>query len=196
MIEVIILDIDDTVVDTIKRVRAVLTELGYKVANAGREELNSIVEGLDILDKSKFFKLFLSDKYTHLDSYNEHVIDHVVSVQLQTDLPVVIITGRPVGMTSTEQVIAYLRKRGIKILDVITRESATDLRHSKNFKLTALQLKEYIPAYIYDDDHDVLDAVSDIYPNAILIDPFSIRGAHFEHSVFDSDEALESIENF
>ncbi len=163
--KIILLDLDSTIMDVSGRGVAALKDIGVQ---ATPKDWSEKVKGLKSRDKSRFFEIFQSDKYTHLDEPNEHVIRFIRKLMAQERLPAVVLTGRLESMESTLDVIKFLRDRGVEPYDVIRRPERLKKLPGRQFKVMMLRDRGYIPAIVLDDEPKILDAIASEWPDAVL----------------------------
>jgi hypothetical protein len=159
--QVIVVDLDDTVVDVSDRIRQVLMDLGHDVE--GVEDIQAYLDELSDTEMDDFYNLFLDDKYVYLDKLKKGVIDDIMKYQEEVGLPAVIITGRPETMKTTEDLVRQIKDMGLEVIDTIVRHKHT-LIPAERYKVIALKHSDYDPVAIFDDDEDVLAAVKVAFP--------------------------------
>jgi len=162
---VVVVDVDSTVMDVSARGVAALADQGIK---ATPDQWSEVVDSLHGKTKSLFFKNFQSDKYTDMDTVNEGVVKELVRISKYYDVPVVVLTGRPSSMGSTESVASMLKGRGLNVLDVLRRPSTDASMRTSEFKVKQLKDKGYIPVAAIDDQDRILAAFRREWPEARL----------------------------
>ena len=160
--EVIVSDIDGTVLNVSERIRAVLEEIGAPAAKDSIRAADTLRGSM----RSRFFTVFLSEKYTHLDTPIPAVIAMLKEQQLRTGLPVVFLTGRPSSMRKSTK--GALAATGIAYEELILRPRSRQMQRTTEFKVEALRSREYDPKVIFDDDREILAAFAASFPAAVL----------------------------
>ena len=163
MQQVIVCDIDGTVLNVNERIRAVLSEIG---APADGEHAGRAADGLRGRARSRFFDIFLSEKYTHLDTPIPAAIESLRQEQARTGLPIVFLTGRPSTMRkSTRKGIA---ETGLEYEELILRPRDRRMQRTTEFKVEAIRDRGYEPRLVFDDDVEILAAFAAAFPSAEL----------------------------
>lgn len=163
--DVIVVDVDGTLVDISARAVKCFSDMGMDVPAAHWEEELKKLKGPA---KGKFFKNFLSDKYTDLDVPYPNVIDFVKRMADETNLQVVILTGRPSHMKHTQVVANMLAERGIPVKDVLSRGRAEGFMKTTQLKVSLLKAHGYKVHFAIDDEPRILDAIGSEWPEARL----------------------------
>ena len=161
--QVIVSDIDGTVVDVRGRIEAVLGELGVP----SRGDPIRVADTLDRRLRSGFYRLFLSEKYTHLDAPVPEIAAALQELQARTALPLVMLSGRPAAMKRSTQ--RALDSLAMDVKEVILRPRSQSMQRTTLFKVEALRGRGYEPRYIFDDDPEILAALAEAFPDAELI---------------------------
>jgi hypothetical protein len=160
--DVIICDIDGTVLDVNDRIAAVLTEIGVEAG----ESPSRVADTLQRPYRSRFYDLFLSEKYTHLDKPVPEVVAFLRDIQLSTGLPVVYLSGRPDWMTRSTR--TALDSLGLEYHEIVLRPRKQRMRKTTEFKVDAVRTRDYQPKHIVDDDAEILTAFATAFPDATL----------------------------
>ena len=156
----IICDIDGTVLNVNERIAATLREIGVEPGPHGAR----VADGLRGKQRSMFFDVFLSEKYTHLDTRIPQVIATIEKLQVATALPLVFVSGRPSNMRrSTSKGLA---QTGLAYEAVILKPQRQQMRPTAGFKVEAIRDRGYEPVHVFDDDAEILAAVAAVYPHA------------------------------
>lgn len=164
--EVIVVDVDGTLVDVSERASAAFHEIGMKVKPQDWED---VYEELDPAEKNRFLRRFLSDKYASLDKPHKAVVSFVKRLYDRTELPVVLLTGRPEEMQDTHKNVAQiLMQAGVPVSDVIQRREELKFMRSHTYKVKMLKEKGFIPRIAVDDMEYILDAFASEWPDAEL----------------------------
>ena len=164
--DVIVVDIDGTLMDVSARGTQSLKDIGIE---ATPENWDTLAKELKPPNRGKFFKGFLTDKYTNLDTPNASVFDFVKKISSETGIPVVILTGRSVAQKgSTTKVGELLTQQGVTVKDVIQKSGPESFIKSDAFKINAIKIKGYNPRYVLDDDDRNLSAFAKEWPEAKL----------------------------
>jgi len=143
----VVFDIDGVLVDSSERFRKAMEEVGVKDPKELAGEA-----------RRRFWEVFLSEKYLHLDTPNEEYIEKLREYRSQ-GYRIVILTGRPERMRkATEE---QLKRLGIEYDEAVFRQEG-DYSKDHEFKSKALEaLKErYRVEAIYDDSEAVAEAAS------------------------------------
>jgi hypothetical protein len=161
-LQVIVCDIDGTVVDVTGRIEACLREIGVAPVPDAQVAANA----LKGKDRSRFFDVFLSEKYTRLDTPVPEIVAAVRDLQAVSGLPVVFLSGRPESMKkSTRQV---LNETGLAYNALILRPISQRMRKTTDFKVDAVKRRAYDPKHVLDDDAEILAAFAVAFPSATL----------------------------
>jgi len=146
--EVIVSDIDNTLVCTKARWEACLAETNGKM-------------------NSQFWGLFQSDKYTNLDTPIWAALYVLYNTYKGSGLPVVLLTGRSDDMVQGNNFVRnLLNSLDIKIYDEIYRVFRTD--KVAEFKLKAVEEAGYYPVYLFEDDEENIKAFKEKYEDCIV----------------------------
>ena len=164
--DVIVVDIDGTLMDVSARGTQSLKDMGIE---ATPDNWDTLAKELKPPNRGKFFKGFLTDKYTNLDTPNASVFDFVKKISSETGIPVVILTGRSVAQKgSTTKVGELLTQQGVTVKDVIQKSGPESFIKSDAFKINAIKIRGYNPRYALDDDDRNLSAFAKEWPEAKL----------------------------
>ena len=162
LMDVILCDIDGTVVNVDARIAKCLNEIGVDP----RGQPSAIADSLRGRQKSQFFDLFLSEKFTHLDTAVPEIIQQVRDLQLKTGLPLVFLSGRPSTMRRSTR--AALLATGLPFEEILLRPRSQRMRRTTEFKVEAVLEHGYRPIHVLDDDAEILAAFSAAFPEAVL----------------------------
>ncbi|RLE64445.1 MAG: hypothetical protein DRJ38_05490 [Thermoprotei archaeon] len=154
--KVFVFDIDGVLIDVGEKVKAVLKEL----------KLNENLDPrkLDVVNRQKFWRLFLSEKYARYDK------PRIIGIELLKDRlnkgKVVIVTGRP--ETLKQLTLEELLKWNIPIhkLTFIFRRKR-DRRRDVDFKIEAIANLGNV-VEVHDDAEEFLKKVKEIFPKIKL----------------------------
>ena len=160
--DVIICDIDGTVLDVTDRIAAVLHEIG--IDPSGKP--SQVADMLQPPHRSLFYDLFLSEKYTHLDKPVPEVVSYLRDLQLSTGLPVVFLSARPDAMKRST--LAAIKALDVPYKEVVLRPWNQRFRKTTEFKVDAVQKRGYAPKHILDDHADILSALAAAFPEATM----------------------------
>lgn len=152
--KVYIFDIDGTLVDASRRYLICLEEAKLLL----RGSLAKLAQS----ERAIFQRLFLSDKYLHLDVPNVSLIN-TVNVLFKADNGIVILTGRPERMR--EATVKQLKELGVPYDLLIMRPNNCRISESK-FKILVVGclIKEGLRIVeVYDDNPEVIEAVKATY---------------------------------
>jgi tRNA nucleotidyltransferase (CCA-adding enzyme) len=163
--DVIVVDVDGTLVDVSARAVQSFKDMGVEVSADNWEGELKKIKGPQ---KGQFFKSFLSDKYTDLDVPYPNVINFVKKMSDETNLPVVILTGRPSHMKHTQTVASMLAEKGIPIKDVLSRGRSEGFMKTPQLKVSSLKTNGYKVHFALDDEPRILDAIGSEWPEARL----------------------------
>lgn len=165
--DVIICDIDGTIMDVSKRMERCLLDVGIEPG----PNPSVTADGLKSPMRSKFFNLFLSEKYAALDEPIPSMIEQVAKLQEESGLPLVFLTGRPADMRrSTRKAV---KATGLAFHELILRSRPERFKKTTEFKLGAVRSREYTPKIVIDDDTDILAAFACEYSDAAY---YLVRG--------------------
>ena len=160
--DVIVSDIDGTVLDVNDRIAAVLREIGVEPTDTPGRVADQLQRPL----RARFYDTFLSEKYTGLDKPVTEVIAALRDLQEKTGLPVVFLSGRPDNMRrSTRKAIDAT---GLSYAEIVLRPRSQRMRKTTEFKVEALGCRDYRPQHIFDDDVEILAALAAAFPDATL----------------------------
>jgi len=140
--DVVVFDLDGVLVNNNDRYVASLREISPDIESH---------EDLDRFRKDKFWKIFLSDKYIHLDKPVRSAIDMLNEARQQ--YKIVIITGRTSNML--DATLKQLKEFGISY-DVLVMRREGDFTKDVLFKRMAIEKLNLNPVYIHDDSIDVV----------------------------------------
>jgi len=108
--KIILYDIDNTLIDVSERYRMSLRESGL--------DPNINIRKIPPNERNKFWKVFLSNKYMHLDKPDEQEIKNL-NEKYDTGYGIILITGR--SETLRKDTLEQLRRFGIKYHALIMR---------------------------------------------------------------------------
>jgi phosphoglycolate phosphatase-like HAD superfamily hydrolase len=160
--KVIVVDIDGTILNVNQRIRATLIEIGAPPDTDARRVADSLRGRL----RSRFFDVFLSEKFTHLDEPIPAVIEDTKRQQALTGLPVVFLTGRPAIMRKSTR--KGVDDAGIAYEELILRPRHQRMQRTAEFKVDAIKSRGYEPRLVFDDDREILSAFAAAFPSAEL----------------------------
>lgn len=160
----IVTDVDGTLVDISKRVIAAFARVGIRVT---AETWEDALDDMDHAAKEQFYPHFYSDQLAKTDRPIKPAIVKVKQLADRTDLPVVVLTGRPDTMEHTHVVADLLRMAGVPVSRVIQRPATVHVKAAK-FKPAALKEAGFWPRYALDDNEGVLAAFAQEWPEAEL----------------------------
>jgi hypothetical protein len=164
--DVIIVDIDGTLMDVSARGIQSLKDIGIEATSS---DWATVSKGLKAPNRGRFFKGFLTNKYTNLDVPNPSVFDFVKKISKETGLPAVVLTGRSVAQKeSTENVAEKLSQSGVSVKEVIQKSGPESFMKSNEFKINAIKIRGYNPKYMLDDEDRNLKAFAEAWPEAKL----------------------------
>jgi tRNA nucleotidyltransferase (CCA-adding enzyme) len=163
--DVIVLDVDGTLVNVDARASSAFHAIGMEVEPGDWEDK---MAELDYETKDKFLRLFLSDKYAKMDKPYTDVFDFVKRLVDREDLPVVLLTGRPDTMRHTDSVATMLMHHGIPVSEVIQRPESEARTKTASFKIKMLQQRNYNPKYLLDDDPRNVTEFVKTWPDAVV----------------------------
>jgi hypothetical protein len=161
-VDVIICDIDGTVLDVNDRIAAVLKEIGVEAG----EFPSRVADTLQRPYRSRFYDLFLSEKYTHLDKPVPEVVAYLRDLHASTGLPLVYLSGRPDWMKRST--VTALDGLGLDYHEIVLRPRRQRMRKTTEFKVDAVQSRNYEPKHILDDDAEILSAFAAAFPEATM----------------------------
>lgn len=165
MTPIILVDVDGTLVDVRPRVLLILDLMGLKPVAGG--DPTAEIENLKPAQKDRFFSMFLSETYTHLDRPAKEVFDAILAEHRKTGLPVVILTGRPRAMApSTMKLGETLKEMGVPVLDVIFKKFSEKFEPLPEFKIRKLIENRYLPEVVFEDDPRIIAAIHQNFPAA------------------------------
>jgi hypothetical protein len=169
-LEVIITDIDDTLVAVGNRAVESLRQLDIEATPEDWEEkLDALKQkakqSQEDRDKvSQFFKMFLDDAFTHLDAPHRAIYDFIRILASKSSLPVVAVSGRPEKMINSAMKVL----KGIPLTDIILKPEGQRMLKAPEYKVDAIKRKNYIPKFVIDNEPTVLDAIGKEWPDAVL----------------------------
>jgi len=169
-LEVIITDIDDTLVAVGNRAVESLKQIGIEATPEDWEEKFDALkqkakQSQEDRDKvSQFFKMFLDDAFTHLDAPHRAIYDFIRILASKSSLPVVAVSGRPEKMINSAMKVL----KGIPLTDIILKPEGQRMLKAPEYKVDAIKRKNYIPKFVIDDEPTVLDAIGKEWPDAVL----------------------------
>ena len=159
-VDVIICDIDGTIVDVNRRMERCLLDIGVEPGSAP----SVTADGLKPPLRSRFFDLFLSEKYAGLDEPIPTMIEQIGKLREESGLPLVFLTGRPSGMRkSTRKVV---ETTGLPFYEIILRSRTERFKKTTEFKVGAVRSRGFTPKIVVDDDAEILAAFAAQYPDA------------------------------
>ena len=163
--QVIVSDIDGTVLDVEPRIAAVLNELGVE-RPAG--EAIRVSRALTGKQRDRFYDLFLSNKYLHLDQPIPAAVEQIGALQHETGLPLVYLSGRLANMS--RETLAALTELGLPFETALLRPLRQRMMRTDRWKVSAIREHSYEPLHIFDDDSAILAALGEAFPDAALYD--------------------------
>jgi hypothetical protein len=165
--KVILSDVDGTIVDVNQRIVRCLADIGVEAGPAPSATADQLPRPL----RSRFFDLFLSERYTHLDEPIPSVIELIAGIQRETGLPLVFLSGRPASMRKSTR--AAIENTGLAVQEIILRPRNQRMRRTTEFKVDAIESRGYEPQLVLDDDAAILAAFAAKYPEATY---YQVRG--------------------
>ena len=160
--QVIVADIDGTVLDVTERLAACLREAGVEPGS----DPSATLDTLKGKPRSRFYDSFQSVKYTHLDTPLPAVIGAIRTLHDETSLPVVYLSGRVESMGKvTREALSAL---DLPFEAVLLRPRSQLMRRTTEFKVAALRDHGYEPVHAFDDDEAVLAAFGVAFPGVTL----------------------------
>jgi len=143
----VVFDIDGVLVDSSRRFNKALEEVGAK----DPKELTGE-------KRKRFWEVFLSEKYLHLDNPNEEYVERLREYRAQ-GYKIIILTGRPERLRrATEE---QLRRFGVEYDEIVFRPEGD---YSKDHEFKARELAKLMQRYtieaVYDDSEAVVEAAS------------------------------------
>jgi hypothetical protein len=161
-VDVIICDIDGTVLDVTRRIAKSLEEIGVPPTDQPLRVADTIPRNL----RSRFYDVFLSEKYAGLDEPVFEIIQAIGVRQRSVGLPVVYLSGRPEGMRrATETALSAL---DLPYKEIVLRPKRQQMMRTTEFKVQTVKDKHYEPRVVYDDDPGILAAFRAAFSGAEL----------------------------
>lgn len=169
----IVSDIDGTLVSVSGRFKMALSSIGIDSSKWGKLNWRQIVKLLDTLSdeqKEQFDKIFNSDKFTDMDYTINPVIKYIKKLQNETNLPVVLVSGRT-SDTLNGNIRAVDQIAGqIRIIDIFFWNRRTSsIEDLPQWKVNIIKNHYYNPLYVLDDDPKIISAFQSEFPNAKYI---------------------------
>jgi hypothetical protein len=161
-LDVIICDIDGTVLDVTKRIAKSLEEAGVDPTSRPQAVADNLPRSL----RSKFYDVFLSEKYAGLDEPVPEIIEAVGEMQRVRGLPIVYLSGRPEGMRCATE--AALKSIDLPFEEIVLRPRRQQMMRTTEFKVQAVKQRPYEPRVVYDDDVEILAAFRAAFAGAEL----------------------------
>jgi hypothetical protein len=162
-VQVIIADIDGTVLDVAGRTAACLREIGLEF-----DDPLAVSRTLRGDDNRRFYELFLGTKYIDLDTPMPRVIEQLRALIEETKLPLIYLSGR---LTNVERPTRKaLEAIGLPFEALALRPFRYRFKRATEWKVIAIREVGYEPVHIFDDDADVLKALGAAFPEALLHD--------------------------
>ena len=158
--DVIIVDVDSTIMDVSQRMKAALRDVGAKPGKNPQKAIDK----LDPKKKSRFYRVFMSNRYTHLDKPRHLVVNYIRRLHKKTGLPTVIMTGQRMEMTSAKDAAVWLTRAGIPVLDVVQKTPAQTFVPGPKYKVQETYTRKLNPVHVVDDDKKILDAFKKAFP--------------------------------
>ncbi len=162
--DVIICDIDGTVLDVEPRIAASLVEIGVEYGGEAIRVSRTLPRHL----RGPFYDAFLSNKHLHLDRPIAASIDRIAALQQETGLPLVYLSGRLSGMEAATR--HALEAIGLPFEAMVLKPQRERMRGTAAWKVAAIRDHGYEPLHILDDDAEVLAALGLAFPAAKLYD--------------------------
>lgn len=162
--QVIICDIDGTVLDVEPRIAACLEAIGVPFEGSALR----VTDNLKSAEKDRFYKLFLSNDYLHLDEPISQSIEQIRGLVEETKLPLVYLSGRLQSMTRPTK--TALDAIGLPYEKLLLKPIRQRMRRTAQWKIGTIRENGYEPAHILDDDADILAALGEAFPSALLYD--------------------------
>ncbi len=158
--EIIIYDIDNTLIDVSKRYMKSIEESGI--------DPHTNIRRIPPKERAKFWKIFLSNKYLHLDKPNMGEIENLMK-KYNEGYGIILLTGRP--ETLRKDTIKQLEKFGIKYHALIMRPKNN--REPDKYYKTKL-IKEMINYGLkiieyHEDDPATIDVIKKNFPDIKVI---------------------------
>jgi hypothetical protein len=160
--EVILSDIDGTVLDVDARIARSLEEIGVDPGSHPSQTADLLQRPL----KSRFFDVFLTEKHAGLDQPIPEIIAFVADLQKQSGLELVFLSGRPETMKRATH--AAIEATGLVFREILLRPRSQRMRRTTEFKVDAVVKRGYEPSIILDDDVGILAAFSTKFASAKL----------------------------
>lgn len=149
----VVFDLDGVLIDSSARLRRSLEEVG----------VGSMEELRDPELRRRFWDVFLSDRYIHLDTPNRRAVEALVR-RREEGYGVVIITGRPYRMARST--LRQLEEFGIPY-DAIVFRSDSYRGKDHEYKVTAIAELALDVAEAHDDSPDVCAAYSRVVKSVV-----------------------------
>ena len=162
---VIVCDIDGTVLDVEPRIAACLEAIGVGYES---QQPTRVTDTLDRQQKDRFYNLFLSNEYLHLDEPIADAIERLRALIAETALPLVYLSGRLQSMTRPTK--TALDAIGLPYEKLFLKPMRQRMRRTAAWKIATITENGYEPVHIFDDDAAVLAALGEAFPDAQLYD--------------------------
>ncbi len=165
--KVYVFDLDGVLIDVSLKIKIVLEKLGFD------ENINP--RSLNIVNRQKFWKLFLSEKYIKYDK------PRAIGISLLKDRlnkgRIVVVTGRP--ETLRRKTLEVLSKWSIPVnrLIFIFRRRG-DRRRDVDFKVDVIAKLGNV-VEVHDDTEEILKKIKEFFPNTKLYLHFNDKYAEY-----------------
>jgi len=194
--EVVVFDLDGVLVNNTERYRLSLAEVNPNVSS--HNELPKAMQ-------NKFWRIFLSDKYIHLDKPVYDAIE-ILNDRRRKGYPVVIITGRTSNMLNTT--LDQLKAFGVEYDVLVMRREGVYIKDYE-FKERVIKSMNLHIAEVHDDSLDIINALHEYAVRGsfywyklgkyIYAPPVKITINNHDYILEDTEEVLkkmlEDIEN-
>ena len=153
-----IFDLDGVLFDVSERLRRCLEEVGAES-----------IESMSREQRRRFWRLFLSTKYMHLDRPNRELIDYVKDLKRKGHR-IIIVTGRRED-TQREFTLRQLEEAGIEYDEIYFRPPGC-FRKDHEFKaevVEKLRARGYEIIEVWDDSERVAARMRELLPRARVI---------------------------
>jgi hypothetical protein len=161
-VDVIICDIDGTVLDVTRRIARSLEEIGVPPTDQPLRVADTVPRNL----RSRFYDVFLSEKYADLDEPVPEIIEAIAVKQRSVSLPVVYLSGRPEGLRGATE--SALKGLDLPYTEILLRPKRQQMMRTTEFKIQAVKHRDYDPRVVYDDDVEILAAFRTAFRSAEL----------------------------
>jgi len=165
--KVYVFDLDGVLIDVNFKIKIVLEKLGF--------DENTNPRSLNVVDRQKFWKLFLSEEYIKYDK------PRAIGINLLKDRldkgRIVVVTGRP--ETLRRKTLEELSKWSIPVnrLIFIFRRRG-DRRRDVDFKVD-VNAKLGNIVEVHDDTEEILEKIKEFFPNTSLYLHFNDEYAEY-----------------